>query len=71
MHGTRPRLLQEFAEQVAVEASQREPLRAARRGGDDVYVLSAESAFLNDAIGVATGNQSEGMHPSTAQRQPS
>src|SRR5512138_2664430 len=62
MHRPLARALEEFAEQVAVEAGEHEPLRATRRAGDDVDVLRPESAVLNQAVGIRPGQEGECAH---------
>src|SRR3954447_25223970 len=70
MHRPRPRLLQQLAEEVAVEPRDGEPLRAARRPRDDVDVLGPQPAFADQIVGVATGQQGKGTHALNASRRP-
>lgn len=60
MQRPRARGAEELAEEVAIEPGEREPLRAARRGGHDVHVLGAEPALANDAQRVRTSAEGEG-----------
>jgi len=51
---------EELPEQVAVESREGEPLRAARRGGDDVDVVGAEAAVAHERDGVGARAEREG-----------
>ena len=62
MHWPLARALEEFAEQVAVEAREHEPLRATRRAGNDVDVLGPQSALLDQVVGITTGKEGECTH---------
>src|SRR5215207_6917385 len=62
MHRPRARVLQQFAEQVAVEPCDGQPLRPARRPRNDIEVLSPQPAFADQTVGVATGKQGQGTH---------
>ena len=64
------RLLQELAEEIAVETSEGEPLRAAGCGGDDVDVLGTKSSFANERVGIGAGEESERTHSLNASRAP-
>jgi hypothetical protein len=63
MHGSHAGLLEELAEEVSVEASEDEPLRAARGCGNDVDVLRSKASLLKERVGIATGEQGKRMHP--------
>ena len=62
MHRPSAGLLQELAKEIAIEASEDEPLRTPRRAGDDVDVLWAEALLANELVGVRAGEKCECAH---------
>ena len=60
MQRARTRAPKELAEEEVIEPGEREPLRAPRRGGDDVHVLGAEPALANDAQRIRTSAEGKG-----------
>ena len=62
MHRPSAGLLEEFAEEVAIEAGEHEPLRAARGAGDDIDILGAKALLADPLIGVRAGEEGECAH---------
>jgi len=62
MHRPSAGLLEEFAEEVTIEAGEDEPLRAPRRAGHDVDILGAEALLADKLVGVSAGEQRECVH---------
>ena len=58
-------LLEQLAEQVAIEPGDREPLRTARRSRNDVDILGAQAALTDDPIGLGACQQGERTHDSS------
>jgi hypothetical protein len=65
MHRPRPRLLEQLAEQVAIEPRDREPLGTPRRSGNDIDILGAQAALTDDSMGLGACQQGERTHHST------
>ena len=62
MHRPSAGLLEEFAEEVTIEAGEDEPLRAPRRAGHDVDILGAEALLADKLVGVSAGEECECVH---------
>ena len=59
-------MLEKFAEEVAVEPREDEPLRAAGSCRDDVDVLGPETSVAKERVGISTGKQRKRTHPVNA-----
>ena len=66
MHGPLAGVLEKFAEEIAIESSQREPFCTARRGRDDVDILRTKTSFAKKRVGISTGKQGKRVHPFNA-----
>ena len=62
MHWPSAGLVEEFAEEVAIESGEDEPLRTPRCAGDDIDVLGAQALSLDQAVGVRAGKERESSH---------
>ena len=63
MHWPSAGLLEEFAEEVAIEPGENEPLCAPRRAGDDVDILGTQALLADEMVGVWAGEEREHLHP--------
>ena len=61
-------MLEKFAEEVAVEPREGEPLCPTRCCGDDVDVLGTKTSVAKERVGISTGKQGKRMHTSIVMR---